>query len=348
MLELPNEAVEEVLTGSGYIKHYSFSTSSDESLAPRVSAMISSSKKLDNEGGSRRKRESTVCIETDIFSKCAVHNKTSSVNECGSILNNGLPVPKNHKLVKFRASLPEKCSGLVNSGKRNSIRNRLTGSRGRIEFLSKQLPLAEHNSLLAATPLSSRTPSPPWNRSTSVVDPHDILLRRFEKHPTPLSSDDLVLDNSRGVTEVVDPARVLGLESVPLCKGYLLKRQKQTLALRQKRFVVLDNCSLSWYKSESLYSAHGTRACRGLISFILHPCTVDFGNRDEFLVTIERCNYSFIFSLPAESTQLKGHWMASLVLHINMVSNEELIVRETLILEKYSTGSLHFAVFFAL
>lgn len=145
-----------------------------------------------------------------------------------------------------------------------------------------------------------------------------LFARHFMDYPADLCSSDLVLDHSNGVTQVVDRNNVLGLAPMQTCKSYLMKRTASLLSLRKKRYVVLDKCSLAWYKSESDYR-NGVRECRGYINFILHPCTVDFGHKDAFVVTIRRCNYSFVFSLPTNAeVRLKGDWMASLLVHINM------------------------------
>lgn len=143
-----------------------------------------------------------------------------------------------------------------------------------------------------------------------------LMLGCLEKD-TPLPAHDLVIDDSQGVLEVVDARGRLGLDRLPRCEGYLYRALP---VLRRTRYVVISECTLSWYCSREVYYRHGLKACLGSVNFILHQCTMSQRGANGFAVTDEFTGKVFAFDVPRGSLQ-RGEWMSFVLLAINKAAS---------------------------
>ncbi|POM84694.1 hypothetical protein CmeUKMEL1_13675 [Cryptosporidium meleagridis] len=150
---------------------------------------------------------------------------------------------------------------------------------------------------------------------------YELIGTSETSRPDPdLSDDDLSLRFVRGTLVVCDIHNKLQLNVVPPIFGYLYKKSDRQFSVPpirwQKRYVVVHECHLYWFDSESSYRLFGINASRGSVNLILFRAQMDLShNKRRFSIEFEDVQKSIVFHV-CESSMDRGLWTGAIQAHL--------------------------------
>ncbi|EEA04921.1 uncharacterized protein CMU_039900 [Cryptosporidium muris RN66] len=178
--------------------------------------------------------------------------------------------------------------------------------------------------------ISNRDLIDPFSDNNSCIPQYTSTARRamFEligtsetARPDPdLSDNDLSLRFIKGTLVVCDLHGKLQLNIVPPIFGYLYKRSDCSFSFPpmrwNKRYVVVHECHLYWFDSESSYRLFGIHGARGSVNFILFYAQMDLShNKHRFSIEFESLKKALIFEV-CDNTMDRGLWTGALQAHL--------------------------------
>ncbi|KAJ1608880.1 hypothetical protein OJ253_1743 [Cryptosporidium canis] len=150
---------------------------------------------------------------------------------------------------------------------------------------------------------------------------YELIGASETTRPDPdISEDDLSLRFVRGTLVVCDIHNKLHLNVVPPIFGYLYKKSDRQFSVPpirwQKRYVVVHECHLYWFDSESSYRLFGINASRGSVNLILFRAQMDLShNKRRFSIEFEDVQKSIVFQV-CDSSMDRGLWTGAIQAHL--------------------------------
>ncbi|KAF7457320.1 putative transmembrane protein [Cryptosporidium felis] len=150
---------------------------------------------------------------------------------------------------------------------------------------------------------------------------YELIGASEATRPDPdLSDEDLSLRFVRGTLVVCDIHNKLQLNLVPPIFGYLYKKSDTQFSVPpirwQKRYVVVHECHLYWFDSESSYRLFGINASRGSVNLILFRAQMDLShNKRRFSIEFEDVHKSLVFQV-CDNSMDRGLWTGAIQAHL--------------------------------